>query len=419
MPDISMREMIGGGYDEFWRFKGRYRVCKGSRASKKSKTTALYYISKMMHYPTANLLVVRKVATTLHDSCFKELKWAIDRLGVGQFWKTTESPLEITYIPTGQKIYFRGMDDPLKITSIAVDTGSLCWAWIEEAYEISDEKSFDTLDESIRGAVAMGLFKQITLTLNPWSEHTWIKKRFFDVVDKETGLSDDGQILAITTNYMCNEWLDESDLRIFESMKKNNPARYRVAGLGEWGITDGVVYPNVEEREFEVNEIRKRNKVKSAFGLDFGFTDPTSFVACLIDENNKEIYIFDEWYKENVTNETIYEAIWSMGYSEQIIVADSAEPKSIQELRNLGLNKIRPCRKGRDSVLYGIQLIQQYKIIIRPSCTNTLRDVTNYHWDTDRQGRAIDRPNHDFSHAADALRYAVMDKVRGAAFSFE
>jgi phage terminase large subunit len=108
-----------------------------------------------------------------------------------------------------------------------------------------------------------------------------------------------------------------------------------------------------------------------------------------------------------------------MGYSEQIIVADSAEPKSIQELRNLGLNKIRPCRKGRDSVLYGIQLIQQYKIIIRPSCTNTLRDVTNYHWDTDRQGRAIDRPNHDFSHAADALRYAVMDKVRGAAFSFE
>jgi phage terminase large subunit len=373
----------------------------------------------MMHYPTANLLVVRKVATTLHDSCFKELKWAIDRLGVGQFWKTTESPLEITYIPTGQKIYFRGMDDPLKITSIAVDTGSLCWAWIEEAYEISDEKSFDTLDESIRGAVAMGLFKQITLTFNPWSEHTWIKKRFFDVVDKETGLSDDGQVLAITTNYMCNEWLDESDLKIFESMKKNNPARYRVAGLGEWGITDGVVYPNVEEREFEVNEIRKRNKVKSAFGLDFGFTDPTSFVACLIDENNKEIYIFDEWYKENVTNETIYEAIWSMGYSEQIIVADSAEPKSIQELRNLGLNKIRPCRKGRDSVLYGIQLIQQYKIIIRPSCTNTLRDVTNYHWDTDRQGRAIDRPNHDFSHAADALRYAVMDKVRGAAFSFE
>lgn len=134
--NISMRQMIGGGYDEFWKFKGRYRVVKGSRASKKSKTTALYYIAKMMHYPTANLLVVRKVATTLHDSCFKELKWAIDRLGVKQFWKATESPLELTYLPTGQKVLFRGLDDGLKITSIAVDTGSLCWVWINESVHI-------------------------------------------------------------------------------------------------------------------------------------------------------------------------------------------------------------------------------------------------------------------------------------------
>lgn len=294
----------------------------------------------------------------------------------------------------------------------------MCWVWLEEAYEVTKESDFDILDESIRGEVARGLFKQITLTFNPWSEHTWIKKRFFDKVG-ENNLSEDGDILAMTTNYMCNEWLDEGDLKLFETMKKNNPSRYRVAGLGEWGITDGVIYPNVEERNFTVAEIRKRNKIKAAFGLDFGFTDPTSFICCLIDEANKEIFVFDEWYKENVTNETIYNAIWSMGYADQVIVADSAEPKSIQELRNLGLNKIRPARKGRDSVLYGIQLIQQYKIIIRPQCTKSLTDITNYHWDTNKKGEPIDRPNHDFSHAADALRYAVMDKVRGAAFSFD
>lgn len=105
--NFTVSSLIGGGYNQYWNFKGRYRVVKGSRASKKSKTTALYYIIKMMQYSTANLLVVRKVATTLHDSCYKELKWAIDRLGVKQYWKATESPLELTYLPTGQKILFR------------------------------------------------------------------------------------------------------------------------------------------------------------------------------------------------------------------------------------------------------------------------------------------------------------------------
>lgn len=408
---VSVRELVGGGYDDFWRWKGRYRVVKGSRASKKSKTTALWYIIKLMQYPTANLLVVRKVGTTLHDSCFKELKWAIDRTGTKEFWKVTESPLEITYKPTGQKILFRGLDDPLKLTSITVETGSLCWVWVEEAYEVTKESDFDTLDESVRGEVANGLFKQITLTFNPWNEKHWMKSRFFDNPDEET--------LSLTTNYKCNEWLDERDLAIFTRMKKENPSRYRVAGLGDWGVSEGCIFENWEERAFTLTEIRKRDKIKAAFGLDFGFTDPTSFVACLIDDINKEIYVFDEYYKENVTNEDIYNAIWTMGYADQLIVCDSAEPKSITELRNLGCHKVRPARKGRDSVLYGIQLLQQYKIIIHPKCTNTLRDVSSYSWETDKQGNTINRPNHDFSHACDALRYAVTDKVKGATFSFE
>lgn len=170
---ISLPEVVGKGYGKFWRWRGRYRVCKGSRASKKSKTTALWYIVNLMKYPDANLLVVRKVFRTLKDSCFTELKWAIHRLGVDAFWEIKESPLEMTYKPTGQKIYFRGLDDPLKVTSITVEHGFLCWMWIEEAYEIGNENDFNMLDESIRGAIPpeTGLFKQITLTFNPWNEH--------------------------------------------------------------------------------------------------------------------------------------------------------------------------------------------------------------------------------------------------------
>lgn len=145
LPDI-----VGKGYKKFWNFKGRYRVVKGSRASKKSKTTALWFITNMMKYSQANTLVIRKTYRTLKDSCFTELKWALHRLQVDEFWEIKESPLEMTYKPTGQKIYFRGLDDPLKVTSISVDIGVLCWLWIEEAYEITKEADFDVIDESIR-----------------------------------------------------------------------------------------------------------------------------------------------------------------------------------------------------------------------------------------------------------------------------
>lgn len=268
------------------------------------------------------------------------------------------------------------------------------------------------LDESIRGEVAEGLYKQVCITFNPWSERHWLKKRFFDTPNDENKL-------AMTTNYLCNEWLDDSDRALFDRMKVQNPRRYQVAGLGEWGISEGLIFENWEEKYFTVDQIRKRDKIKSAFGMDFGFTDDTALVCCLVDDKNKEIYIFDEWVKNNVTNEQIYHAICDKGYEGQKIVCDSAEPKSIQELRNLGIYKIKPARKGRDSVLHGIQLIQNYKIYIHPRCTNVIRDISQYSWDKDKDGNVINRPNHDFSHTMDALRYAISDCVREASFSFE
>ena len=305
---ISLQDKVGKGYAKFWNYKGRYRVVKGSRASKKSKTMALWVITNMMKYPNANTLVVRKVYGTLKNSCFSDLQWAIHNLQVDDFWEWTTQPLEITYKPTGQKILFRGFDDPLKITSIAVDRGSLCWVWVEEAYEISREEDFDMLDESIRGIVENGLFKQITLTLNPWNEHHWIKKRFFDKEDENT--------LAMTTNYMCNEWLDKSDLKLFETMKLNNPRRYQVAGLGNWGIVDGLIYENWREEKLDVEELVKDTNLKSVFGLDFGYTnDPTALFCGLIDTDNKKLYVFDELYEKGLSNKAIYQNVYDKGYA--------------------------------------------------------------------------------------------------------
>lgn len=410
---LSLRKVVGKGYNRFWHFKGRYRVCKGSRASKKSKTTALWYIANMMKYPGANTLIVRKTYRTLHDSCFTELKWAINRLGVAAHWDIKESPLEMTYKPTGQKIYFRGLDDPLKVTSITVDVGSLCWMWIEEAYEIMNEDDFNILDESIRGQVDEGLFKQITLTFNPWNEHHWMKKRFFDA-------EYDPDILALTTNYLINEFLDAADRKVFETMKVQNPRRYRVAGLGDWGIVDGLIFENWQEKAFDIDAIRQMQSIKSSFGLDFGYTnDPSALWCGFVDLSNKIIYVFDEMYEKGMSNERIHTKVTKMGYAKERITADSAEPKSIDRLRELGLSRIRKARKGKDSINAGIDYIQDFEIIIHPRCVNFLTEISNYTWDVDKFGKKLNKPIDDFNHLMDAMRYALEGFSLGDIFSFD
>ena len=408
---ISLQSIVGKGYKEFWNFKGRYRVCKGSRASKKSKTVALNAIFRIMKYPQANLLVIRKTFATLKDSCYTDLRWAIRRFGVESLFECKLSPLEITYKPTGQKILFRGLDDPLKITSITVSVGCLYWLRIEESYDIDSEADFNMLDESIRGITPEGLFKQITLTFNPWNEHHWLKKRFFD--------AEDDNILAMTTNYMCNEWLDDADKRLFEDMKKNNPRRYKVAGLGDWGITEGLIYENFEEKFFNIDEVRNSN-TKAVFGLDFGYTnDPTALFCGIADMTNKTLYVFDELYEKALSNEDISDRIRAMGYSKEKIKADSAEPKSIDRLSTLGIRRIVGARKGKDSINNGIDFIQDFKIIIHPKCSNFIKEISNYRWDVDKNGRKLNKPVDDYNHLMDAMRYAMEDFIDGSTFSFD
>lgn len=394
---IKLPKIVGKGYKSYWNFRGRYAACKGSRASKKSKTTALRIIYNMMKYDKSNTLVVRKTYRTLKDSCFTDLKWATRRLEVEHLWEFKYSPLEATYLPTGQKILFRGLDDPLKITSITVDYGFLCWVWLEEAYEITSEKDFDTLDESIRGELPPYLWKQWMITFNPWNEHHWLKKRFFDV-------KNDPDILAITTNYKCNEWLDEADLRLFDNMKEKNPRRYQVAGLGNWGIVDGLVYENWKEEEFTLDQVINCDSVN---GIDFGYTnDPAAVFIGFIDTENKKIYVWDEIYKKGLSNKKLYEEIENAHYQKKSFTADCAEPKSIDELRGYGL-RVEKSQKGKDSITHGIQYIQDFEIIIHPRCVNFITEIGNYTWDEDRLGNKINRPIDDFNHLMDAMRYAV------------
>lgn len=400
---INIAKVVGRGYKKFWNFKGRYNVIKGSRASKKSKTTALRWIYLMMKYDKSNLLVIRKTYRTLKDSCWTDLKWATRRLEVESLWSFKESPLEATYLPTGQKILFRGLDDPLKVTSITVDYGYLCWAWLEEAFEVNSEADFDTLDESIRGELPPSLWKQWVISFNPWTERHWLKKKFFDVSNPD--------ILAQTTNYTCNEWLDEADKRLFENMKINNPRRYNVAGLGNWGITEGLVYDNVHiDYRFELTDMVN---YKTVCGMDFGYTnDPTAFFIGFLDEKNKALYIWDEMYEKGLTNKMIYDRLVSMGYGKESIVCDSAEPKSIAELRGYGL-RAKAAVKGKDSISHGIQYIQGLTIYVHPRCVNFTTEIQNYTFDKDKFGNAINQPIDDFNHLMDAMRYALEKYAMG------
>ena len=395
---VRLSKIVGKGYDEYWNCTKRYRILKGGKGSKKSATTALNFIYRIMKFSDSNLLVVRQVMNTHRDSTFAQLKWAQEKLGVSHLWRNTVTPLEMTYIPTGQKVLFRGFDDVLKLASTTVPKGYLNFVWVEEAFELPQEADFDKLDLSVpRGNVPPHLFKQTTLTFNPWSSTHWLKKRFFDTEQPNTA--------TFSTNYLINEFLDETDRAVFERMKKTNRRKYEVAGLGNWGIAEGLVFENWE---IGVPKIPKGEEYrwKSFFGLDYGYTnDPTAFVAFKVDPLGKQLYIYDEIYKRRMLNCDIAEAIKSRGYAKERIRADCAEPKSNDDLKRLGIHRITPSVKGRDSILNGIDRISEYKMFVDPMCVNMARELASYCYDTEGSRIPVDRDNH----LCDALRYAFED----------
>jgi phage terminase large subunit len=289
--EAKVRAIVGGGYDEFWNDRHRYRVLKGGRGSKKSTTTALWFIHNIMKYPLANAVVIRKTFNTHKDSTYAQLKWAAAKLGVLDKWDFIKSPLEITYIPTGQKILFRGFDDPLKLTSMTVSVGVLCWVWLEEAFEIDKEEDFDTFDEAIRGEMPEGLWKQVTITYNPWINSHWTKSRYWDGKCPEN-------VFRLTTTHKCNEYLDESDHKKIEDLQYTNPQRYKVVGLGEYGMPGGTYFEEFREdihviKPFPIPEHWNRYTTK-----DYGLDMLAQYWIAIDTYNNA--YVYKELYESNL-----------------------------------------------------------------------------------------------------------------------
>ncbi|MGZ9467244.1 PBSX family phage terminase large subunit [Staphylococcus epidermidis] len=399
---LSITKIIGSGYNEFWHNKNFYRVVKGSRGSKKSKTTALNFIYRLMEYEWANLLVVRRFSNTNKQSTYTDLKWATNQLGVTHLFKFNDSLPEVTYKPTGQKILFRGLDDPLKITSITVENGILCWAWFEEAYQIETFDKFSTVVESIRGSIDdSDFFKQITVTFNPWSERHWLKPTFFD---EDTKLNN---TFSYTTTYRVNEWLDEVDIARYEDLYRTNPRRARIVCDGDWGVAEGLVFENFEVKEFDwVKKLKEKQVV--AHGSDFGFTqDPTTLVSTIVDTQNKELWIYDEHYQRGMLTDEIYQMYIDKGLKNAEIIADSAEKRLITEIKRKGISNIKPSVKGQGSIMQGVQFIQGFKIYVHPSCEHTIEELNTYTFDQDKDGNWLNKPIDENNHILDALRYSL------------
>lgn len=400
--EVNLPDIVGKGYGQFWRSKNFYRVVKGGRGSKKSKTTALYYIVTILKHKWANLLVVRRFSNTNKQSTYTDLKWAANKLKVSHLFKFNESLPEITVKATGQKILFRGLDDPLKITSITVDTGILSWLWLEEAYQVENQDKFETLVESIRGSIdAPDFFKQITVTFNPWSERHWLKSAFFD---EDTRKKD---VFADTTTYRVNEWLDQQDIDRYEDLWRTNPRRAAVVANGDWGVAEGLVFENYEVKDFDIVSIIKRVGETTA-GLDFGFThDPTTFPRLAVDLDNRDLWIYAEHYEHAMTTDDIFKMIVDADMQNAVITADSAEQRLIAELQAKGIRRLVPSIKGKGSINAGIDFMKQFKIYIHPSCMKTIEEFDTYIYKQDKDGRWLNEPIDSNNHIIDAIRYAL------------
>jgi phage terminase large subunit len=323
--------------------------------------------------------------------------------------------MEATFIPTGQKIYFLGLDDPLKLSSISTAVGVLCWYWLEEAYEIRNQEVFDMFDEGLAGRVPDGYFKQITLTFNPWSEF-WVKTRLFDRVDPSTELYDPEahkDIWCGTFTYQMNEWLDEADIAKFEDLKVRDPVRYLVAGLGEWGAPEETIYDLTKirvDRPLNPTQLYiDHPKAVRGIGLDYGFVNIGVAIVVLVDYMTKQLWVLDELIHQGSTNQEIAKQLIDAGYQNWMVVADSAEQKSKLELARSGIYDIHDSRSGPDSIIYGIQYLRQYEMFIDPKCKELIKEISVYQWAVDNEtGEKLEKPaDYQQDHALDALRYIV------------
>lgn len=372
----------------------RILVFYGGAGSGKSFFVAQRLVYKALR-SRRKILVLRKVNRTTKASTFQLLLDTLDQFGIRDRCSINRTDFTIT-LPNGSMFLCMGLDDPEKIKSI---TG-LTDAWLEEATEFSLD-DFSQVNLRIRDPKAED--QEVILSFNPVSKANWCYLQFFADNDELTEFRKTVKI--IHTNYLDNPFLPPEYVQALLLMKSTNEVYYKIYALGEFGSLDKLVYNNWQKMDFDPNSL----KGQLLCGLDFGYTnDPTMFMASTLVEEERRIYVFKEWGGTGFLNDQIADQIKSMGFAKSLIMADSAEQKSIDEIKRNGIGRIKPCAKGPGSILQGIQKLQQYEIIVHPSCVNTIEELQNYSWKKDKQtNEYINEPVDAFNHSLDALRYSL------------
>lgn len=399
---IKLSDKVLPAFYPFWRASDKYlfKVLKGGRNSAKSTHISEKLIINRMKTKT-NGLVIRKVAATIDTSVFEQLQWAIEYLGVGKYWKVKRSPLELIYLPWGNRILFRGADDPLKLKSIKTSRYPITELWIEELAEFKTEEEVDTIINSLlRAELPDGLRYSVFYSYNPPKrKQNWVNRKYNSHITP-------ANTYIHHSSYLDNPYVSQSFLDEAQQAQERNEHKYKWIYMGE-PIGGGVVpFSNLVFRDITDDEIKTFDNIKT--GLDWGYAaDPFAYVRLHYDRTRRKIYFLDEIYGVKLSNREAADLIIQKGYKHYEITADSAEPKSIAEMKSYGL-RIGPAKKGSGSVEYGEKWLDDLdEIVIDPRRTpNTAREFENIDYQVDKDGNIKSKLEDKDNHTIDATRYA-------------
>lgn len=401
MSDIRLSEKIGSAFydvarDVFMHGHTHYDF-SGGRGSLKSSTVSVIVPLLLINNPGTHALVLRKVANTIRDSVYAQYIWAIGELGMAAYWEAKVSPMELIYKPTGQKIMFRGADDPMKIKSIKVPFGYIAVTHFEEKDQFAGRAEIRTiLQSTMRGGSKYWNFESYN---PPISRDNWANK---------DSLEERADRLCHKSTYLQAppEWLGEQFFAEAEHLKATDERAYQHEYLGIPVGTGGNVFDNLELREITDEEMSHFDHIYQ--GVDYGwFPDPFAFIRLHYDRDRETIYLMDEIYQNKLTNEASGNIIIQRGYKDAYITCDSAEPKSVADYRAMGL-PAKAAVKGPGSVDYGMKWLQRRKIVIdRKRTPNAYNEFVNYEYDRNKDGDIISGYPDENNHLIDATRYAV------------
>ena len=414
VKQIRLSELLPKAFHNSWRAANNPGILnvveKGGRGSGKSSDIAIIMTQMLMRYPL-NAVGIRKIDNTIELSIFEQMKWAIEISGVSHLFKVNKSPMKITYIPRGNYMVFRGAQEPERIKSLKASNFPFAFVWIEELAEFKTEDEITTITNSIlRGELDEGLFYKFFFSYNPPKrKQSWVNKKY------ESAFIPANTFVHHST-YLDNPYISKQFIEEAEAMKARNPMRYRWEYGGE-AIGSGVVpFSNLTFRKIEDEELKAFDNIRQ--GVDFGYaTDPLAFVRWHYDKTRRRLYLIDELHGVKISNRELAEWVIGRGYHTHEVIADSAEPKSIVELRSLGLRRIRGAKKGPDSVEYGERWLDDLdEIIIDPKRTpHAAKEFEDIDYQTDKDGNPKPRLEDKNNHAIDATRYAMEMDMRPTA----